>query len=101
MKDNKINVDEFRKSRMDEKVILLKDYLPEFLSKNKSIYSILSVGVHSLSENDCLMYFDSIKTAIELILDEKLEKIQKQIKLDEANKKIDAINQSLKAKIKS
>jgi hypothetical protein len=64
-------------SRMDVKIDLLKNDLPEFLVKNKSIYSILSKGIHELSEEECLEYFTPVKIGIEQILDEKIEQHEK------------------------
>jgi len=74
------NEENYNRSRMDEKIGLLKDYLPEFLVKNKIIYSILSKGIHELSEDECLKYFAPVKLGIELILDEKLEKLDREAK---------------------
>ncbi len=37
------------------------------------MYSILSKGIHELSEEECLQYFKLMKIGIELILDEQLE----------------------------
>lgn len=99
LKDQKIDADSFVKERMDKKIVVLKDYLPEFLFQNRSLYSILSVGIHSLSEEDCLMHFDAVKVGIELILDEKLEQLNKAKKLKEANQKIEAITQKIKRDI--
>jgi hypothetical protein len=67
----------YTKEKMDEKIKLLKNYLPEFLVENRSLYSILSKGVHALREEECLEYFDSVRIGIEQILDEKIEKIEK------------------------
>lgn len=88
--DISIEEDEFKKKRMLEKVNELKEYLPSQLSEMKSIYSILSNGVHELEEEDCLKYFSPIKLSIELILDQKIEednkrKKEKQVK-DEIKK---------------
>lgn len=80
---------EYYAKKMDGKILLLKTQLPDFLVQNSGIYSILSKGIHSLSEEECLEYFDTIKVGIELILDEKNEKIEKQ-------KKLDAISKDLK-----
>lgn len=74
LKDSEWNDDIFNRSRMDEKISMLKNHLPEFLVTNRIIYSILSLGVHSLDEQTCLDDFDSIKASIELILDEKIER---------------------------
>lgn len=85
------NEEEYSKARMDEKIQLLKNHLPEFLVENKSLYSILSIGIHSLKEEDCLKYFESVKIGIEQILDEKIEKIEKAIKAENARKAVQKV----------
>ncbi|MBA6316939.1 short-chain dehydrogenase [Cellulophaga baltica] len=82
------NEETYRKERMAEKIELLKAHLPEFLVENKTLYSILSVGIHNLTEQDCLAYFETVRVGIELILDEKLEQYAKLKKLEEAKKRI-------------
>jgi len=75
-----LNISEvdFKKKRMDEKVDFLKDFLPSQLVEMKSIYGILSKGVHELSEKECLTYFPALKLSIILILDQKIkEEIEK------------------------
>jgi len=86
----------YASSRMNEKIGLLKDLLPQFLVDNKNMYGILSMGIHSLTEQECLKYFDAVKVGIELILDEKLEKLNKEKKVEEAKKKLQAIEQNVK-----
>lgn len=78
----------YTSARMNEKINLLKTELPDFLVENKSLYSILSKGIHELSEEDCLSAFPIVKVGIELILDDKLEEMNKLRKLDEAKKAI-------------
>ncbi|MFA6486160.1 MAG: short-chain dehydrogenase [Candidatus Magasanikbacteria bacterium] len=68
---------DFKKQHMEEKVESLKSFLPSQLVEMKSVYSILSKGVHELSEEDCLKYFAPIKLSIELILDQKIENNKK------------------------
>lgn len=83
--------DEYQKGRMDEKIKIVKDYLPEFLVENRSLYAILSKGIHDLSENECLKYFETVKIGIEQILDEKFiqkEKAEKAQKAREAIQKV-------------
>jgi len=94
--EGKVKDEAFNKSRMDEKIGLLKDYLPSFLVENKSIYSILSKGIHELDENTCLEYFDPMKVGIEIILDQKLEKKKQKEKEEEAKKRIAQLNSKLK-----
>lgn len=64
---------DFAPMRMEDKVELLKDYLPSQLVEMKSVYSILSKGIHQLTEPECLAYFEPLKLSIELILDQKIE----------------------------
>lgn len=85
----------FSKSRMAEKIELLKTHLPVFLVDNKLIYGLLSKGVHELSENECLEFFHILKVSIELILDEKIEELEKKEKQIEIQKAL----QSIKSKI--
>ena len=68
---------------MDDKIKFLKGNLPAFLVENHSIYGILSKGIHELSEEDCKNYFTILRESIELILDEKLEQLQKDKKKKE------------------
>ncbi len=57
---------------MDEKILLLKHFLQSFLVENRAFYGMMSKEVHSLTEQECLDYFDTVKTGIEEILEEKL-----------------------------
>lgn len=81
-----IDTDAFAKQRMDEKILTLRDHLPSFIVENRAIYGILSKGIHELSEDECLAHFDCLRKSIELILDEKIEQIEKR-KREEAVKK--------------
>ena len=86
---------DFRGQRMMDKVETLKIFLPSQLVKMKSIYSILGKGVHELTEEECLKYFAPIKLSIELILDQKIEKLQKQKKDIIVKKQLQDIQQEL------
>ena len=79
----------YKTSKMGERIELLKNYLPDFLVENSKMYSILSKGIHQLTEQECLKYFDTLKIGIELILDEKLEQYEKIKKIEKAKKSID------------
>lgn len=70
----------YRNAKMNDKVGLLKDYLPKILVETKQLYGIISKGIHELEEDECLEMFPNIKMAIELILDEKLFKIEQEKK---------------------
>ncbi|MEK7663823.1 MAG: hypothetical protein AAB340_00010 [Patescibacteria group bacterium] len=82
--------EEYLKARMDDKIKMVKDYLPEFLVENRNLYAILSKGIHDLTEDEYLQYFETVKIGIEQILDEKIiqkEKAEKAAKAREAIQK--------------
>lgn len=98
-KDNITNLKtseaDFKKQRMEEKVETLKTFLPSHLVEMKSIYGILSKGVHELSEEDCLKYFAPLKLSIELILDQKIEAVKKHERDVLVKKQLQGIHQEL------
>jgi hypothetical protein len=83
--------DAYYRSRMAEKISRLESYLPTFLVDNKGIYSILSKGIHELSEQECLEMFPVLKLSIELILDEKLLQKERESKTSLASKAIQSL----------
>ncbi|TDS25390.1 hypothetical protein [Halanaerobium congolense] len=85
----------FYKKRMDKKIDLLKEYIPDFLGENSYIYSILSKGIHELDEKECLEIFDILKTGIEIILEEKIEKINKEKRKKFIEKELNKVNSNL------
>jgi hypothetical protein len=85
----------YSQSRVGEKIELLKNQLPDFLIENKAMYSILSKGIHELSEQECLTAFPALKVGIEIILEEKLEKMKRAKKLEEARKAISLLSGSV------
>ncbi len=76
-KDDAFDQEEYQKSRFVEKMLLLKEYLPDILIQNKEAYSILSKGVHELEENECLESIGLLSATIELILEEMLNEKQR------------------------
>ena len=90
-----LDEDAYARARMDEKINSLKAHLPEFLVQNRGLYKILSSGVHTLSEGECLAAFPAVRLAIELILDDLLEKHQKEEKVKNAAKSLAALKGTL------
>lgn len=88
--------DKYVRARMDDKIDLLKESLPPFLVLNRKLYGVLSKGIHELTENECLKYFPTVKLAIELILDEKLEQKRRKDKIESAQKSLNKIQSDLK-----
>ena len=81
-----ITEDIFKDKKMVNKILLLKSHLPDFLNENKHIYSILSKWVHELSEEECINYYEILKESLILILDERIEIIEKKNKKSSLHK---------------
>jgi hypothetical protein len=86
----------YQGSRMDEKINLLKDFLPPFMVEHKSLYSILSKGIHDLSEEECLAAFPIVKAGIEMILDEEISEHERKVKETETRKAISKLKGEIK-----
>ncbi|MGZ2448305.1 hypothetical protein ACVIRO_001059 [Rhizobium ruizarguesonis] len=66
--------EQFLTLRMSDKVMFLRDHLPSFLVEHSRIYGILSAGIHELSEEKCLAFFEPLKHSIIIILEEDKKK---------------------------
>jgi hypothetical protein len=64
----------FQRLRMPDKIEKLRDHLPPFLVKHRDVYGQLSDGIHNLSEEECLAYFDVFKGAVFLMLKQESER---------------------------
>ncbi|WP_447402545.1 hypothetical protein ACE1MS_18410 [Lysinibacillus sp. fkY74-1] len=79
--ENNIDKQAFNESKTKDKVKMLhaNGYVPNYLAEiNPFIYAILSKGVHQLSEEECNLHYDTLKEAILLILEEKVEMERKE-----------------------
>lgn len=83
--------DLYIRSRMSERISMLVDYLPSFLVENRGLYSIMSTGIHDLTEDECKRYFDTVRVGIEMILDEKMEEERKREKREKARRAINKV----------
>ena len=90
------NEDEYLKGRIADKIELLKADLPEAVVKYKNIYSIISKGIHELSEQECLKYFPIVKDAIVAILEQDYLKRKNKNKQEELEKNIQKAMSKLK-----
>lgn len=63
----------YKEARFIEKLNILKKKLPETLTQNPRLYSIISKGIHELDEAECLLYFEALKECILLSLDDLIE----------------------------
>ncbi len=82
----------------DKKIQLLKDYLPSLLVQERKLLSILSKGIHELNDDECKAHFDLIRSGIELILNEELERQNKQQAAKQFRQDLNKLNKELKAK---
>ena len=81
---------------MAERIKMLQRYLPEILIKNKTIYGILSKGIHELSEEECREYFPVVKECIYQILGMWESERRKQADEDALSKALSSISSSIK-----
>jgi hypothetical protein len=86
-----------RPNRMDERILALKDVLPEVLVKNRKIYGILSKGIHELTEEECRAYFPVVRKAILVILQEHHRKAEEARTLKELDDEVAAISKRLES----
>jgi len=63
-------IDGFDSMRMEEKISALRSVLPAALVKHRSAYSILSKGLHELTEEECKLYFPVVRSSIIQMLEE-------------------------------
>jgi hypothetical protein len=69
--------DEYQKTpRMDDKVQLLRPFLPDLLVENRKIYSVLSVGIHSLTDELCAAVFERVLNGVRIMLEDEHAKRQ-------------------------
>lgn len=86
----------YQKGRMKEKVAMLKEHLPAFIVQHPELYSILSLGVHELTEEECKKNFEALKSGILVIAEEKLHEIQRARRYKEASQAIVAASNEIK-----
>lgn len=82
------NEEVFRAKRVHERIAMLTEFLPDVMVNNANIYSILSKGIHELTEDECLEYFTTIKSGIELILDEAIAQREREKKVKDITDEI-------------
>lgn len=90
--EGKIDKEQISHSDFKGKIKIAKDKLPAFLVDNGKIYSILSKGIHELDEDECKGFFPILRTAIEIVLDEQIEKNEKEKKNKLISDQLNKIN---------
>lgn len=70
-------IDGFDTMHVDQKVLALKDSLPKEVVENRKIYGILSKGIHSLTEDQCVSYYTIINAALVEVLERDIYERQR------------------------
>lgn len=96
--ENKWIEDDFIKLRMNEKIAFLRIYLPPLLVSNGGTYSILSDGLHNLSEEECLAFFPILRKGILLILQQEVERKERERNEAEFSRAISEFSKTANAK---
>jgi len=63
--------------RWDEKIEALKDSLPDVVVENKKVFSLLSKGIHELTDEQCKLMFPVVKSVIFQMLEQEEHKRKK------------------------
>ena len=91
--DINVTSDDFNKAHIEDKIKYLKQYLPTFLSENKAIYSVISAGIHSLSEEKCQEYYDTLKDSIDIMLHQEEAKRKEKAMIERTTKELQNVIQ--------
>ncbi len=95
---NKKQIKEFFElNRIEDRILKLSNYLPDYLVRNRKVYSILSIGIHELSEQECKDVFDAVLNGTITILE--AEKTRQEQEAREKATEV-ALQKSLEAVIK-
>ncbi len=95
MKNDELQMEQISNVDFKQKVNLAKSKLPLVLTENTNLYSILSKGIHSLSEEECIKFFPPLFTAIELILDDRLDELHREEKKNKLKSDLGRISQEI------
>jgi len=88
---------EYQRLRVAEKIKKLKDYLPGFLVENHVLYSIVSKGIHELTEEECKEYFPVLRECMEYVLTEIQARKETEEKRKNLTQRIGQIADKLKS----
>jgi len=84
--DNKVSfsIDDnvfYKQYKMEQKISLLKEHLPKFVIDNKkTLYPLLSKGVHEWNEDECEKHYPMVYQSIILILDKVVAAVEQKEK---------------------
>ncbi len=88
------NEDHYQELKFNEKISYLENNYskviipPEVEPIRSKLYGVISKGIHQSSEDECLELYPSVRYIIEVFLDDKIQKRERQLKLAASIKKI-------------
>ena len=82
------NENTFQTAKIKEKIDMIKDYLPDFVVKNKEIYGLLSGGIHTYEEEVCLDMFPVMRRGIIAMLEAQHREREQQKEFQDVGKQI-------------
>lgn len=91
-----LDMEKYQAARVNERIPMLKDYLPKMLVENTTFYGIVSRGIHELSEEECNSYFPVMEEFIYMIL----RQWEQKRKEEEAEKRISSSISNIASNIK-
>lgn len=77
---------EFKDARTDERIRMLREHLPRFMSEHPQLYGVLSLGVHELTEEQCAAELPMLRKAIELIMRDRVTGARQKREREEVSK---------------
>ena len=86
----------FEKLRIPEKINAVKSHLPCDVWKVRSSYSVLSKGIHSLSERKCREIYPTMLGSIQHILNMKIDERNKKKTEDDTSRALQKVEQDVK-----
>lgn len=93
-----IKFEEFKKMHKEDQFSLLKPYFPDWINTNKkTLYGILSIHIHELTEDSAVNFFPLIKRAIDIVVKYRFEALQASKEEDEVEKELQKAHSILKA----
>lgn len=99
--DNTFDKAKFATLRMEDKLQAVGAHIPEWMVRNRKLYSILSLGLHELSEETCKQAFPAVKEAILALLEQHAEQARRDSRAKQAEKALGELEQSLSVRRKS
>lgn len=97
-KANGLDLGTFSTMRMEDKLQAVKGFVPDWMVENRKLYSILSLGLHELTEASCQTAFPAVKAAIISLLEQHAEAVRRERRAQQAATALTDLQRALSAK---